>query len=65
MEPEKMIVNFLREEKNKIKLLKNIKILHSIGSYSTFTEFFGYKGESDEWKIMAQRLGKRIINFIL
>ena len=47
-------VNFLRGEKNKIKLLKNIKIPHSIGSYySTFTEFFGYKGESDEWKIMA------------
>jgi len=46
--------NFFIGEKNKIKLFKRIKIPHSIGSfYSTFTEFFGYRSESDEWKVMA------------
>ena len=46
--------NFLIGEKNKIKLFKRIKIPHSAGSfYSTFTEFFGYRPESDEWKVMA------------
>ena len=46
--------NFLIGEKNKIKLFKRIKIPHSTGSfYSTFTEFFGYRPESDEWKVMA------------
>ena len=45
---------FLIGEKNKINLIKRLKIPHSIGSfYSTFTEFFGYKPEYDEWKIMA------------
>ena len=46
--------NFLIGEKNKIKLFKRIKVPHSTGSfYSTFTEFFGYRPESDEWKVMA------------
>ena len=46
--------NFLIGEKNKINLIKRLKIPHSIGSfYSTFTEFFGYKPEHDEWKVMA------------
>jgi len=53
--------NFLIGEKNKIKLFKRIKIPHSTGSfYSTFTEFFGYRPESDEWKVMAlSAYGKR------
>ena len=47
-------VNFLVGDNNKIKLLKRLKIPHSTGSfYSTFTEFFGYKPEADEWKVMA------------
>jgi len=47
-------VNFLTGDNNKIKLLKGLKIPHSTGSfYSTFTEFFGYKPEADEWKVMA------------
>jgi len=46
--------NFLIGEKNKINLIKRMKIPHSTGSfYSTFTEFFGYKPEYDEWKVMA------------
>ena len=46
--------NFLIGEKNKLKLIKRLKIPHSTGSfYSTFTEFFGYRPESDEWKVMA------------
>ena len=46
--------NFLIGDKSNIKLLKKLKIPHSTGSfYSTFTDFFGYKPESDEWKIMA------------
>ena len=53
--------NFLIGEKNKIKLFKRIKIPHSTGSfYSTFTEFFGYRPDSDEWKVMAlSAYGKR------
>jgi carbamoyltransferase len=47
-------VNFLTGDKNEIKLLKRLKVPHSIGSfYSTFTDFFGYKVDSDEWKVMA------------
>ncbi len=39
---------------NKIKLIKKISFPHSVGSfYSTFTEFLGYKANSDEWKVMA------------
>lgn len=46
--------NFLIGEKNKLKLIKKLKIPHSTGSfYSTFTEFFGYRPKSDEWKVMA------------
>jgi carbamoyltransferase len=46
--------NFLIGDKNKIKLLKKLKIPHSLGSfYSTFTEYLGYKPEHDEWKVMA------------
>ena len=42
--------NFLIGDKCNIKLLKKLKIPHSTGSfYSTFTDFFGYKPESDEW----------------
>ena len=47
-------VNFLTGDNNKIRLIKRLKIPHSIGSfYSTFTDFFGYKVDSDEWKVMA------------
>ena len=47
-------VNFLTGDNNKIKLFKRLKVPHSIGSfYSTFTDFFGYKVDSDEWKVMA------------
>ena len=47
-------VNFLTGEKNNIKLIKRLKLPHSTGSfYSTFTDFFGYKPEHDEWKVMA------------
>lgn len=39
---------------NKINLIKKISFPHSVGSfYSTFTEFLGYKANSDEWKVMA------------
>jgi carbamoyltransferase len=39
---------------NSIELLKTMQIPHSLGSfYSTFTSFFGFKPNSDEWKVMA------------
>ena len=39
---------------NSIELLKSMQIPHSIGSfYSTFTSFFGFRPNSDEWKVMA------------
>jgi len=47
-------VNFLIGEKNKIEILKKQKIPNSLGSfYATFTEYLGYKPDSDEWKVMA------------
>jgi carbamoyltransferase len=47
-------VNFLVGKKNKIEILKKQKIPHSLGSfYATFTEYLGYKPDSDEWKVMA------------
>ena len=39
---------------NSIELLKSMQIPHSLGSfYSTFTSFFGFRPNSDEWKVMA------------
>lgn len=39
---------------NKINLIKSINYPHSLGAlYSTFTEFLGFKANSDEWKVMA------------
>ena len=47
-------VNFSIGKKNKIEILKKQKIPHSLGSfYATFTEYLGYKPDSDEWKVMA------------
>ena len=47
-------VNFLLGKNNKIQILKKLKIPHSLGSfYATFTEYLGYKPDSDEWKVMA------------
>lgn len=41
-------------EKNKIKVLDTIDYPHSLGAlYSTFTEFLGFRANSDEWKVMA------------
>lgn len=39
---------------NEIKVLQRVTIPHSLGTfYSTFTEFLGFKPDSDEWKVMA------------
>jgi carbamoyltransferase len=39
---------------NKIEKIKSINYPQSIGMfYSTFTEFLGFKPNSDEWKVMA------------
>ncbi len=39
---------------NDIKEIKTIKYPHSAGLfYGTFTDFFGFKADSDEWKVMA------------
>ena len=39
---------------NKIEKIDSMSLPHSLGSfYSTFTEFLGFKPESDEWKVMA------------
>lgn len=39
---------------NKIKKLITIKYPHSVGLlYGTFTNFLGFKPDSDEWKVMA------------
>jgi carbamoyltransferase len=39
---------------NKIKKLDSVQYPHSIGLfYGTFTDFLGFKPDSDEWKVMA------------
>jgi len=45
---------FCHGQGNKINLIKSINYPHSLGAlYSTFTEFLGFKANSDEWKVMA------------
>lgn len=45
---------FCHGRDNKIKLLKGINYPISLGAlYSTFTEYLGFKANSDEWKVMA------------
>jgi len=45
---------FCQGQGNKIKLIKSINYPHSLGAlYSTFTEYLGFKPNSDEWKVMA------------
>jgi len=45
---------FCHGQGNKINLIKGINYPHSLGAlYSTFTEFLGFKANSDEWKVMA------------
>lgn len=45
---------FCRGKGNKIQFLKRINYPHSLGAlYSTFTEYLGFRPNSDEWKVMA------------
>ena len=46
---------FLGEVKNKkINKITSIQYPHSVGLfYGTFTDFLGFKADSDEWKVMA------------
>ena len=57
----------------KIKCLKKFKLPHSLGGYySTFTEFFGFKSNSEEGKLMAlasfgkysTKIQKKLDNFL-
>jgi carbamoyltransferase len=51
---EKDTTVFMHGKNNKLNTIKSIKIPHSLGSfYSTFTEYLGFKPDSDEWKVMA------------
>jgi len=45
---------FCHGKGNKINFVKSINYPHSLGAlYSTFTEFLGFRANSDEWKVMA------------
>jgi carbamoyltransferase len=45
---------FCHGKDNKINFVKSISYPHSLGAlYSTFTEFLGFRANSDEWKVMA------------
>ena len=51
---EKETVVFATGRKNKIERLQTMEFPQSLGMfYSTFTQFFGFKYDSDEWKVMA------------
>jgi len=59
-------------EKNKIKRISSNNFPHSLGSfYSTFTEFCGFKPQSEEWKLMGasaysknEKIIKKIRNLV-
>ena len=57
---ENQCVGFYAAKKNIIKKIHEQKFPHSLGSfYSTFTEFCGFKAQSEEWKLMgASSYGK-------
>ena len=60
---ENQCIGFYSGNKNKIKKIFEQKFPHSLGSfYSTFTEFCGFKAQSEEWKLMgASAYGKKSI----
>ncbi|MBD1173875.1 carbamoyl transferase [Pelagibacterales bacterium SAG-MED01] len=60
---EEQCLGFYSGKKNKIKKIFEQKFPHSLGSfYSTFTEFCGFKPQSEEWKLMgASSYGKSSI----
>ena len=58
---ENQCVGFYSGKKNDIKKIFQQNFPHSLGSfYSTFTEFCGFKPQSEEWKLMgASAYGKK------
>ena len=51
---ERETVVFAMGEQNKIQRLKTQSFPHSVGMfYSAFTQFLGFRPDSDEWKVMA------------
>jgi len=51
---EEFTGGFYQGNKNKIKCIKKFKLPNTLGGfYSTFTEFFGFKSNSEEGKLMA------------
>lgn len=51
---EKETVVFAVGKKNKIERIQTMEFPQSLGMfYSTFTQFLGFKYDSDEWKVMA------------
>ena len=60
---ENQCVGFYSGNKNNIKKIFEQKFPHSLGSfYSTFTEFCGFKAQSEEWKLMgASAYGKKSV----
>ncbi len=45
---------FCHGKDNKINFIRDNNYPHSLGAlYSTFTEFLGFRANSDEWKVMA------------
>jgi carbamoyltransferase len=60
---ENQCIGFYSGNKNNIKKIFEQKFPHSLGSfYSTFTEFCGFKAQSEEWKLMgASAYGKKSI----
>ncbi len=60
---EDQCLGFYSGKKNLIKKIYEQKFPHSLGSfYSTFTEFCGFKPQSEEWKLMgASSYGKKSI----
>lgn len=51
---ENQCIGFYSGENNQIKLKDSQNFPHSLGSfYSTFTEFCGFRPQSEEWKLMG------------
>ena len=60
---ENQCIGFYSGNKNNLKKIFEQRFPHSLGSfYSTFTEFCGFKAQSEEWKLMgASAYGKKSI----
>ncbi len=51
-EKDSTVIQYVKD--SKVNLINSVEFPHSLGMfYASFTDFLGFKPESDEWKVMA------------